>query len=185
MIMAENGASSYRRFLQGEEEALSEFVRIYSDALVRYAYGYVRSSAVAEDMAADAIAIILTKGKHFERQEQLLSYLYRTVKNRCIDYLRHHKEEIPLEDVEQVLGSGDPEKDLICKQRNRAIYTAMQKLPRQYGIVLQLHYLEAYSIPQICAIMQKSTKQVYNLLARAKSSLKPILEKEGVTYEDL
>ena len=34
-------------------------------------------------------------------------------------------------------------------------------------------------------ILKKSGKQVYNLLARAKTSLKALLEKEGLDHEDV
>ena len=48
-----------------------------------------------------------------------------------------------------------------------------------------LHYIEGFSVQQICTILGKSSKQIYNLLARAKTALKEILIKEGMTYEDL
>ena len=42
-----------------------------------------------------------------------------------------------------------------------------------------------FSVEEICAIMSRSKKQVYNLLSRAKASLKTLLEKVGITYEDI
>jgi DNA-directed RNA polymerase specialized sigma24 family protein len=51
--------------------------------------------------------------------------------------------------------------------------------------VLLLHYIERFSVQQICTILGKSSKQIYNLLARAKTALKEILIKEGISHEDL
>ena len=51
--------------------------------------------------------------------------------------------------------------------------------------MLQLKYLEGFEGKQICDILGRSAKQVYNLLARAKVALKQQLEREGISYEDL
>ena len=87
--------------------------------------------------------------------------------------------------MEQVLGGGDPETDYLIDQRNRTIYQCMQRLPLQYRQVLQLAYFEAFAPQQIARLLGRTNKQVYNLLARAKASLKELLEKEGISHEDL
>ena len=185
MSMAEIGASSYRRFLLGETDALNQFVTAYSDALVRFAAGYVRSEAVAEDVAAEAIALLLYKRKSFPDEARMRSYLYKTVRSKAMDYLRHHGEEVPLEDMEAVLGGGDPLQDLLRRERDAGLYRCLGQLPQQYREVLTLAYLEDFGAMEICTVMGKRTKQVYNLLARAKTALKELLDKEGITYEDL
>ena len=58
-------------------------------------------------------------------------------------------------------------------------------LPEQYREVLQLAYFDGFSPSEISGVMRKTSKQVYNLLARAKTALKELLEKEGITHEDL
>ena len=183
--MAEIGASSYRRFLQGDKNALAEFICQYSDALVRFAYGYVRDSAAAEDVAAESIAILFVKAKKFRDEGSMRAYLYKIARNQAVDYLRRHKNEVPLEDVENILGSGDPEEDMLRRERDAALYRAMQNLPQQYRQVLELAYFEAFSVDQIRTVLGKNAKQVYNLLARARSALKLQLQKEAITYEDL
>ncbi len=65
------------------------------------------------------------------------------------------------------------------------ICDSMQTLPPQYRDVLYLVYFENFSIQETCGILKKNAKQVYNLLARARSALKEILMKEGVYNEEL
>ena len=91
----------------------------------------------------------------------------------------------PLEDVEAVMSTGDLEADAIKKERDRAVYACLQELSLQYRQVLALTYFEGFSVEEVGNIMSRSRKQVYNLLARAKASLKTSLEKVGITYEDL
>lgn len=183
--MAEIGASSYRRFLRGDQTALAEFISQYSDALVRFAYSFVRNSSAAEDVAAEAIAILYMKTKKFPDEVHMRAYLYKIARNKALDYLRRHKNEVPLEDVENVLGSGNPETDAIRQERDAAVYRCMQAMPDQYRQVLQLAYFDEFSNLQICSVLGKNSKQVYNLLSRARSALKQELQKEGITHEDL
>ncbi len=183
--MAGCGESSYRRFLLGDERALEELVRECSDALVRYAYCYVKDSAAAEDVAADAIATVLLGKKRFADEPRFRAYLYKTAHSRAIDYLRRHRREVPLSDVENVLQSGDIGTDTQRKMRNETVYVCMQALPEQYREVLQLMYFENFSAEDAGKILGKNRKQIYNLHARAKTTLKELLEKEGISREEL
>ena len=183
--MAEIGVSSYRRLSKGDQTALDQILVAYSDALVRFAYSLVHNSYAAEDIAAESIAILLSKNRKFRDDGHMRAYLYKIARNKSMDYLRMHRYFVPLEDVEMVLGSGDPESDVVLKERDVIIYRCMQALPEQYRQVLQLNYFDGFAIDEICGIMQKTTKQVYNLLARAKVTLKELLEKEGITHESI
>jgi len=177
--------SSYRRFLDGNPRALEELVAVYSDELVRYAYCLVRDSAVAEDVMEDAFVALIIKPRHFSKGENIRAYLYKTVRNRSIDYLRANKKRVPLADLENVQGVLATEADVEKRSREKTVYRCIQQLPPQYGEVLCLAYLEDYKPSEISKIVKKSKKQVYNLLARAKALLKELLSKEGVFYEDV
>ena len=113
------------------------------------------------------------------------AYLYKAVRHRCLNYLRFHRNLVPLEDVEGVLFSGNLEADTIKKERDRAVFACLQELPLQYRQVLTLAYFDGFPVSEICAVLSRSPKQVYNLLSRAKTSLKTSLEKVGITYEDI
>ena len=173
------------RLTGGGTAALETIIRTYSDPLVRFACSYVGSPSVAEELMEDALADVLFRDKKYNDEAHFKAYLYKAVRNRCLNYLRFHKNMIPLEDVEGVLFSGNLEKDAIKKERDRMVYACMQELPLQYRQVLALTYFEGFSLEEVCTIMGRSKKQVYNLLCRAKASMRILLEKVGITYEDL
>ena len=179
------GSSSYSRYLANNPETLEILVHAYSDALGRYAYCSVGDYAAAEDIMEDAFALYIVKKIEFDRKEQIRCWLYKTVRSRAIDYLRHHKHQVYLEDVGQALYTPDIHDDVVKRERNSIIYRNMQKLNRDYRAVLQLHYLDGFTVEQVCQIMNKSSKQVYNLLTRARASMKENLIKEGITREDI
>ena len=182
--MTDSGASSYRLNLT-DPGALEYWVQELAQPLVRYAYSIVGSSFAAEDAMEDAFAALLASRRYFHSPQQLRAWLYKTTHNKAVDYLRRHKREVPLEDVENVLSSPDPASAAALRERNRTIYVCMQRLPQQYRQVLLLTYFDGFSIAEVCVILRKTQKQVYNLLARAKVALKDLLLKEGISSEEL
>jgi RNA polymerase sigma-70 factor (ECF subfamily) len=183
--MADFGESSYRRFLQGDESALEELIRKYSDPLVRFAYSYIGSVAAAEEIAEDSIVALLLKLRPIKDEAHLRAYLYKTVRSMAIDRLRYEKWLVSMTDLENVLSVCDAEADLAVKERNRILYRAMEQLRDDYREVLILTYFDALTTEQLGQVLGKKPKQIYNLHARAKIALKALLEKEGFTHEDI
>ena len=170
----------YLQYLGGNVDALKQLVETYSDGLVRFAYCFVGSSVVAEDIMEDTFATVIVTKRRFSPRATFKTYLYKIARNKCLDYIRFHKKFVPLCDVENVLVFNDVETDAEKREEKRVLYKCLQQLPREYRDVLQLSYLEGFDTQQVCSIMRKNTKQVYNLLARAKQSLKILLEKEDI-----
>ena len=51
----------YRRYLDGDEEGLSQLMKKYGDALTLYIDGYLGDIHEAEDLMIEAFAYLLTK----------------------------------------------------------------------------------------------------------------------------
>ena len=79
----------------------------------------------------------------------------------------------------------DAERQFFAAERDRTLFACMRRLAPQYREVLELTYFEGFTPAECAVILKKSGKQVYNLLARAKTSLKTLLEKEGLDHEDV
>ena len=179
--MNDQALAFYNAYLHGEKRALEQLVTLESDNLIRFAYLYVRDSAVAEDIAEDVFVTLIVKRKPFEERAKFRTYLFKIARNKCLDYLRRNAKKVPLQDVETVLQAPSFEQTIEDKENNRTLYLALAQLPKQYREVLHLNYFEELSVPEICAVTKQTAKQVYNLLSRAKLSLKQELTKYGVT----
>lgn len=162
---------------------VAALVQRYSDNLVRYAFCIVGEANAAEDIVLSAMADFVYRNEYRALSK---AYLWRITYTRSVDYVRRHRRDVPLGDVEEVLTSPcDAEQAAIVAERKRVLYRAMQTLPPDYRNVLYLHVLEGFAVDQTAKIMGKNTKQIYNLLARAKAAMKECLLKEGFDYEDL
>lgn len=176
--MTDKGAELYLRFLSGEADAMERLIQEYSDSLIRFVYLLVKDSAAAEDIAEDVFATLYIKRKNFKTQARFKTYLYRIAKNKCVDFLRANKRLVPLCDIENVLHGGDFEEEILKSADYKRLYLCIDRLPQEYRQVLQLVYFEGFNVKDACSILQKSAKQVYNLLHRAKASLKKYLLKK-------
>jgi len=66
----------------------SIFFTLY-DPLCNYCWRYVRSKAVSEDLVQEIFADLWNIRKTLNPKMSLKAYLYKAVKNKAFDYLKH------------------------------------------------------------------------------------------------
>ncbi len=179
--MTDPGTHAYIQYLRGDDRGLEELVAIFSDMLVRFACRITNDPAAAEDIAEDAFVALISKRKYFGNDAALRAYLFRTVRNKCYDHLRFRRRLVALD--ENLIS--DALQELERREHSRMLYTALAALHGPYRDAVYLVYLEGFSVEECAAILKRTKKQVYNLLARGKTALKEQLEKEGYSHEDL
>ena len=184
----DNGASSYRRFLDGDDKGLAEIVRDYSDGLILYLNGIVCNISVAEDLMEETFFKIITKKPRFNAKYSFKTWLYTIGRNVAIDYLRHNAKQADtsFDDLESYIQDEyDLEKLYIMEERKITVHRALRKLNSEYRQVLWLIYFDGLTNSEASVVMKKNARQMKNLVYRAKSALKSELDKEGFIYEEL
>ncbi len=184
----DNGASSYRRFLDGDDNGLTEIVRDYKDGLILYLNGFVGNVYIAEELMEETFFKIITKKPKFTQKYSFKTWLYTIGRNVAIDYLRKNSKntEIPIEEVENCLQEEyNLEEIYIKKEQGIELRRAMKKINPEYFQVLWLLYFEGFTSAETSVIIKKSPRQMKNLIYRAKEALKSELDKEGFVYEEL
>ena len=184
----DNGASSYRRYLEGDDEGIADIVREYKDGLILYLNGYVDNLYTAEDLTEDTFFRLMTRKPGFSGKSSFKTWLYTIGRNMAFDWLRRESKQTQTapEDMETYRREeSDLEDSYIREERKRAVHRSLRKLAPDYRAVLWLVYFEGFSNGETAQILRKSDRQTKNLLYRAKQSLKSELEKEGFTYEEL
>ncbi|MCM1307209.1 MAG: RNA polymerase sigma factor [Butyrivibrio sp.] len=182
----DNGASSYRHFLDGDDSAFSEIIDLYRDSLIFFINRTVNNLSAAEDLAADTLAELFVS-RRYNFSVKLKTYLFAIAHHKTVSYIRHQSRYgmLALEDVEDKSAEyTDFEERLIRDERSAAVHEALGKLDEDYRQALHLIYFEEMSYEDAARIMKKSRKQIDNLVYRGKSALRRILEKEGFVYEE-
>lgn len=184
----DNGAGSYRRFLDGDDKGIAEIVGEYKDGLILYLNGYVKNIFVAEELAEDTFFRLITKKPGYSGRSTFRSWLYAIGRNVAVDYIRRNARLLrtPVEDMENCLRQElSLEQAYIKEERKIIVHKALSELATEYRTILWLVYFEGFSHKEAATVLKKSDRQITNLLYRAKQSLKSKLEKEGFLYEEL
>ena len=184
----DNGASSYRRFLDGDDEGIVEIIRDYKDGLILYLNGYVNNIFVAEELMEETFVKIVTKKPKFTEKCAFKTWLYTIGRNVALDYLRRRKKmaDTPIDDLESCLiEEQGVERSYLQEEQKIVLHKALHSLKEEYRQVLYLTYFDGFSNADAAVAMKKSKRQIENLVYRAKQALKAQLEKENFVYEEL
>ena len=182
------GASSYRRYLDGDDTGLVEIIKEYKDGLTLYINGYVNDIFVAEDLMEETFFKLATKKPRFSGKSTFKTWIFAIARNVSVDYLRRYSKTVTSSIDEYGNFSVEEfnvEKGYLVEEQEIILHRIMKKLKNEYFQVLYLVYFEGFSNNEAAKIMKKSKRQIENLIYRAKKKLKSELEKEGFEYEEL
>ncbi len=184
----DNGASSYRRFLDGDESGIVEIVKEYKDGLILYLNNFVCNISVAEELAEDTFVKLLTKRPRDNLKASFKTWLYTIGRNTALDYLRRNTKAVIVSAEEYsalVTEAESVENAYIKEEQKKILHKALSQLRPEYRQILWLIYFENFTNKEAAEIVNKSVHNTETLLYRAKKSLKSELEKEGFSYEEL
>ena len=182
----DNGTSSYKRFLAGDNSAITEIVREYKDGLIYYVSSIVGSIHTAEDVAEDTFLKLMIKRPKDRGGSSFKTWLYTIARNEALNRLRREKRSgTDISELPELADIEDLERGYIDKEQRLAVHRAMSRLKPEYRQVLCLVYFEEFSAKDAAAVMRKSAHAVETLVYRARLALKAELLKEGFTYEEL
>lgn len=180
----DNGASSYSRYLAGDDSALGDIVREYKDGLTIYLNSFTNNIHDAEELMEETFFKLAYKKPKYSGKSSFKTWLFSIGRNLAIDYLRRikKKRDTSLDECSD-LGSGvDIEENYVREEQKLMVHKALKKLHSQYSQAICLTYIEGFSNSEAACIMHKSSRQMTNLLYQAKKALREELEKEGIKY---
>ena len=184
----DNGASSYRRFLDGDDSGIVDIIKEYKDGLILYLNGFTGNIHTSEELMEDTFVKLITKTPKFSGKCSFKTWLYTIGRNVAIDSLRHRSKifETSIDEYADLASEEEGlEQAYIREERKITVHRALRKLKPEYQQVLYLIYFEGFDHAGAAAVMKKNKRQIENLVYRAKVSLKSELDKEGFIYEKL
>lgn len=170
------------KFIQGinnkDPRAWKELYRFYYGALCNYSSSIINETSVAEDIVQECLIMIWKSDLYFQDIKILSSYLYKSVYNNTLKYIRDKKVEDKRKsewsstqsEAEDDIFYMAAEEDVIRKLR-----AAIALLPDQRKTILQLS-LEGYSVQEIALQLEISINTVKTQKKRAYSFLKENLK---------
>ena len=176
----ENGESSYRRYLDGDESAFAEVQRAYFDRLTFFSDRYVRDVHAAEDIAIDTLLELIVHKHRYNFGSPLSSYLFTIAKNKSLNYLRHRDRftVTPIDEEEREADRASLEEDVLKRDALARVSRAVDALPEEQRALVHLVYFEGMTYGSAAKVLGMGKKKADNLLYRARAALKKTLEEE-------
>ncbi|PJJ75712.1 RNA polymerase sigma-70 factor (ECF subfamily) [Thermoflavifilum aggregans] len=165
------------------EKAYRMIFDYYYDRLLRFAICYVSVREEAEEIVLD---VFLNIWLHRERLRKIKSpdtYLFISVRNRCLNYLRHFSHlHVRSVDNQQsgleLADRTDPQKEMERKQLHRVLDEAIAQLPFQCRMVFRLIREERMTYKEVAEILQISVRTVETQIQRAMQKLRASLHEQ-------
>ena len=176
----DNGASSYRRFLSGDESAFDEIMKELFDNLVFFINRYVKDIHESEDIAIDVFSDLIVHKHRYNFKVTLKTYMFMLGRSRALNYIKRRK----VIDFTEIKEADKAEQDLLDEivlrdEKKKILNDAVCSLSDDMRVVIHLVYFEELSYDEAAKVMKKNRKQIDNLLYRAKKELRVILGKDG------
>jgi RNA polymerase sigma-70 factor (family 1) len=164
----------------GDQNGFKEFYQLKFFKLYQFAYSFVHSKEASEEIVNDVFLGIWQKKDTLHTINNIQVYLYVSVKNASLNYLRKNNLSIPIciDDlsVDHFPLVPGPQLLLSQKELQQQIREAIEQLPSRCRLIFKLVKEDGLSYKQVAAILEISVKTVDSQLCLALKKLAAILQ---------
>jgi RNA polymerase sigma-70 factor (ECF subfamily) len=159
--------------------------RQYYPALCGIARGYIRSKPITEEIVNDVFVKFWIHREHIRIRTSVKDYLFRSVRNACIDYLRaeqkSRQQKAYLSDDEAAYNTladlgEDPLNYIVGSEMQERIQKAIDELPERYRMTFELTRMDDLSYEAAADSMGITKNTIKSNLREALSILREKLK---------
>lgn len=172
------------RVASGDEQAFRVFFDEYYDRVYRFAMARLdQDHHLAEDIVQSSFTKALDGLQHYRGEAKLITWICTICRNLIVDWQRKHgaatARVLLIEDTPEMqllldtLKAPESSEPHSLKQREEAfrlIQVVLDRLPAQYGDILEWKFIEGYTAKEIANKLNLSVAATNSLTARAKKA---------------
>ncbi len=163
----------------GDTKAFEDLFKAFFPELTFYALRFVEDMDTAEEIVQDIFFNLWENRKKFNINTSVKSYLYTTVKNTCLNLIKHKKVQNKYREYfSRKLQMDELDEDNWGKGDNlqAKIKIAIEKLPPQRRRIFNMSRFEEMTYKEIAKELEISTKTVENQIGSALKFLRKELK---------
>ena len=163
-----------------EENDLREFFLAFYPLFVSFAQNYVQSRAVCEDVVQESFVAYLEQGRPFAGEYKTKAFLYKTVRNKCLNHLRHEQIHNRYAEVQSRRSQEEMHSEeffigsIVREEASLVIAQAIEALPAAEQRVLNMA-VEGLSNQEVAERLGISINTVRTHKSRAYKALRVVL----------
>ncbi|WP_418359674.1 RNA polymerase sigma-70 factor [Sphingobacterium detergens] len=165
---------------QGDKQAFNEFYSCYASRLLNFAKQMLSDADTAEEIVSDLFVQIWTKRALIRDIQKPQLYLYKSLKNGCLNEIRkkvYASQAIDYELEERTAAQAPSPLDVLIDKELHAILTeAVNSLPMQRKVIFTLIREDGLKQKEVAELLDISLRTVENQLYRAVKYLSNYIE---------
>lgn len=166
-----------KRLKKGDRDVFEEVFTSHYPSLLLLARKILLDTTAAEDIVHHIFLQLWEKKDALQIRDSLSAYLSTSVRNACLNHLKHVKvkeeyEASFLRKVSDPVLSDTPSALLIEKEQVKEIKTWIDELPEKCGRVFRLSRFHSMSNKEIALLLNISVRTVENQIYRAMKILR-------------
>lgn len=164
-----------KAFLDSDSQDFETFYLDNFQALHRYAFTILNDSELAEEMVHRVFLKILERKDPLNVHASLKAYIFRSVNNECLNYIKHQKVKQTYQSYatnEMDNFPETPSSKLSYKELELQLKQAINDLPEQCRTIFQLSRFEELKYGQIADQLGISIKTVEAQMSKALKRLR-------------
>lgn len=171
---------SLTRIRKGDKRAFREVFDEYFNALCAFGTRYIADPTEVEDLVQDVFINFWDNRKNFEHINALKAFLYTSVRNKCLNYLKHkavlQKHESAL--IYELESDHFFSSHIVEEETFRQLYLEIENLPEgaQKIMLLAIKGLRNKEIAEELDISENTVKTQKKIAySKLKEKLSPVL----------
>ncbi len=171
----------------GDTQAFEQLYDLYAGRIFRYINLKIQDATQAQDILQETF---LKSWKGLDNlnlvEVNFSAWLYKIAGNCINDYFRkkyRSPQVVELEEAVAISSKDNVAEKLMLEADFKTVENAFAKLPSQYRQILELRFIQDFSLKETADILQKNAVSVRVLQFRALKSLKEILAKDNYALE--
>ena len=170
-----------KRLRRGDKETFEKVFNDHYAFLLVVAGRYLCDSSTSEDIVHNVFTNLWEKREKLRIEESLTAYLGKSVRNACINHLKHLQVEANYSAAFLLKASeadltATPSAILIGEEQIREIKSLIDQLPEKCGQVFKLSRFHSMTNKEIASLLNISLRTVENQIHRALKDLKEALK---------
>lgn len=169
-------------FQEGKEFALNQVYQSLYRPLCYFADKLVENKEQAEDIVTESFMKVWEKRRDFDSLPKIKAFLYISVRNACLNYLKHAKTQLRSYKEIKYLGQNEESviNEAIETEVLNAIFEEIERLPAQCKEIFKLLFFKGMSTAAIAEQMNLSVQTVRNQKSKALDMLRMALLKRNI-----
>lgn len=182
--MQQSDDQLFDKVKNGDLSAYESIFKSYYPSLTRYATSILRDINIGEEIAQEVLMYIWEKRHQINLTSTLKAYLFSSVKNKCINYIRIELPKLQATtDLSGVAALGQtPFASDNSELIKRKIQHAIDQLPTKCKNIFVLSRYGGLTYNEIAEELEISVKTVENQMSIALKKLKESLSEELKEY---